>query len=78
MYAVPGADAFDIALNSELGKWGAMEPDYSLDVLHTKVPVEKASAPVEQYTISTVEADGGINVVFEWSDVKFVVPIKAQ
>jgi len=78
MYAVPGADSFDIVLNSELGKWGAMEPDYSLDVLHTKVPVEKATSPVEQYTISTVEADGGINVVFEWSDIKFVVPVKAQ
>jgi hypothetical protein len=78
MYAVPGPDSFDIALNSELGKWGAMEPDYSLDVLHTKVPVEHPAAPVEQYTISTVEADGGINVVFEFSDVKFIVPVRAR
>jgi len=78
MYAVPGAESFDIVLNSELGKWGAMEPDYSLDLLHTKVPVEHATTPVEQFTISTVEADGGVNVVFEWSDVKFIIPIKAQ
>lgn len=78
MYAIPGAASFDIVLNSELGTWGAMEPDYDLDVLHTKVPVEPVSTPVEQYTISTVEADGGINVVFEWSDIKFLVPIKAQ
>jgi len=78
MYAIPGADSFEIVLNSELGKWGALEPDYSLDVLHTKVPVEHASTPVEQYTISTVEADGGVNVIFEWSDAKFIIPIKAQ
>ena len=78
MYAIPGQDSFDIALNSELGKWGAMEPDYDLDVLHTKVPVEHPSTPTEQYTISMVEADGGINVVFEFSDVKFVVPIRPQ
>ncbi|HTE32016.1 MAG TPA: DUF2911 domain-containing protein [Chryseolinea sp.] len=78
MYAIPGPDSFDIALNSELGKWGAMEPDYGLDVLHTKVQVEHLSTPVEQYTISMVEADGGINVVFEFSDVKFIVPIKPQ
>ncbi|MEJ7644849.1 MAG: DUF2911 domain-containing protein [Chryseolinea sp.] len=78
MYAVPGPDSFDIALNSELGKWGAMEPDYDLDVLHTRVPAEHVSTPVEQYTITTVEADGGINVVFEFSDVKFIVPIKPQ
>jgi hypothetical protein len=78
MYAIPGADSFEVVLNSELGTWGAMEPDYSLDVLHTKVPVEHVSTAVEQYTISTVEADGGINVIFEWSDTKFIIPIKAQ
>jgi len=78
MYAVPGAETFEIILNSELGKWGALEADHALDILKTKVPVEHASSPVEQYTISTVEADGGINVMFEWSDVKFIVPIKTQ
>jgi hypothetical protein len=78
MYAIPGAETFDIILNTELGKWGAFEPDHALDLLTTKVQVERNSSSVEQYTISTVEADGGINVVFEWSDTKFVVPIKAQ
>jgi hypothetical protein len=76
MYAVPGPDSFEIALNSETGKWGALEPDYSLDVLRTRVPVEKASPPVEQYTINLAGADGGIDVVFEWSDVRFVVPVR--
>jgi len=78
MYAIPGPDSFDIALNSGLGNWGAFEPDYALDILHTNVPVERLSTPVEQYTISTVEADGGINVIFEFSDVRFVVPIRPQ
>ncbi|WP_336515079.1 DUF2911 domain-containing protein [Pollutibacter soli] len=78
MYAIPGSDAFEIVLNSELGKWGAFEPDKSLDVLHTKVPVTHSEHPVEQYTISMIEADGGVNVVFEWSDTRFVVPVKAQ
>lgn len=77
-YAIPGSETFDIILNSELGRWGAFEPDHKLDILTTKVPVEHNSTSVEQYTISTVEADGGINIVFEWSDIKFVVPIKAQ
>lgn len=78
MYAIPGPDSFEIALNSELGKWGAMEPDYELDVVHTKVPVEHVSTPVEQYTISTVENNGGIDIIFEFSDVRFVVPVKAK
>ena len=75
MYAVPGPETFDIGLNSELGKWGYFEPDYSLDVLHTKVPVEKTAASVELYTITLEPAAAGINVIFEWGDTRFVVPV---
>jgi hypothetical protein len=65
VYAVPGPDSFDVALNSELGEWGGMEPYYAMDVLHTKVPGERLSTPVEKFTISTVEAEGGSNVVIQ-------------
>lgn len=75
MYAIPGADEFEIALNSELGTWGAFEPDYSLDILHTKVPVQKTSSLVEQYTISLAPTDNGIDVIFEWANTRFVVPV---
>jgi hypothetical protein len=75
MYAIPGPDTFEIILNSELGKWGALEPDHALDILHTKVPVQKLPAPVELYTINLKPADKGIDVVFEWSDVQFTVPV---
>jgi hypothetical protein len=78
MYAIPGADSFEIVLNSELGKWGAFEPDYDLDVIRTKVPVERISTPVEQYTISLAPAGEGISVIFEWSDTRFTVPLKVQ
>lgn len=76
MYAVPGPETFEIALNSKLGRWGAMEPDYDLDVMRTKVPVQKNPSMVEQYTISLDENEGGIDMIFEWSDTRFVVPIK--
>jgi hypothetical protein len=76
MYAVPGPENFEIVLNSELGKWGYMEPDYAMDVLRTKVPVEKITTPVEQYTIKLAEASGGIDVIFEWSDTRFAVPVR--
>jgi hypothetical protein len=75
MYAIPGPETFEIVLNSELGKWGYFEPNYTLDVLRTKVPVEKISAPVELYTVTLGPIDRGINVVFEWSDTKFAVPV---
>ncbi len=76
MYAVPGPKEFEIILNSELGKWGAFEPDHSLDVMTTRVPVEKSSSPVEQYTITLPVVDNGVDIVFEWSDVRFAVPVR--
>src|SRR5882724_9872613 len=45
MYAVPHELSWSIALNSELGKWGFDEPDYSLEVLKTEVPVEAPPTP---------------------------------
>ena len=78
MYAIPGPDTFEVALNSELGEWGAFEPDYDQDVLRTKVQTEKTSAPVEQYTISLAPQGEGINMIFEWSDTRFVIPMKVQ
>src|SRR5436190_5764062 len=48
MYAVPGANTWTVALNSELGKWGYNPPDYSLDVL--KVDVAADTGPeMEQF-----------------------------
>ena len=75
LYATPGADSFEIIVNSELGKWGAFEPDHNLDILHTTVPVEKITSPVEQYTIRMEPINGGIQVIFEWSDTRFAVPL---
>lgn len=78
IYTVPGPETFDIGLNSELGKWGASEPDHALDVLHTAVPVQKTDAGVEQFTISLEPTEYGINVKFEWSDKRFTVPVTFQ
>src|SRR5687768_14869909 len=32
LYAIPGENEFEIGVNTELGKWGAYEPDYDLDI----------------------------------------------
>ena len=78
IYAVPGPDKFDLALNTELGKWGYSEPDYSMDVLKTSVNVEKLATPVEQFTITLGKSGESINAVFDWSDVRLTVPITPQ
>jgi hypothetical protein len=78
IYAIPGPDKFELGLNTELGKWGYSEPDYSKDVLKTSVNVEKLSTPVEQFTITLGKSGESINAVFDWSDVRLTVPIKPQ
>lgn len=75
VYAVPQEGGFEIILNTELGKWGAFEPDHSLDLLKTQVPSEKVPTSVEQFTITLLPMEGGINVLFEWSDTRWSVPI---
>lgn len=78
MYAIPGAESFEIILNSELGASGSQEPDASLDVLRTAVTVEQLSPPVEQFTISMEESGQGMHIIFDWANVRLVVPVSNQ
>lgn len=78
MYAVPGEREFEISLNSSIGKWGYSEPDYSLDVLKTKVPVERQSNSIEQFTIRFEEAGDLVMIVCEWSDAVFKIPVEPR
>ena len=75
IYAIPGTEEFEIKLNSELGKWGYLEPDHDFDLLSTKVPVQRLDTPVEQYTIRMVPNENGVDIIFEFSNVRFVVPL---
>ncbi len=75
IYAIPGPDEFEIRLNTELGTWGYLEPDHEKDLLTTKVPVQRLDAPVEQYTIRLEPTDGGADIIFEFSNIRFVVPL---
>lgn len=79
MYAFPGPDSFELRLNTELDQWGYFEPDESLDVISVKVPTLRID-PVEQFTISMAKVDTAeaVNVIFEWSDVRFELPVVSQ
>lgn len=75
MYAVPGDGTWQVGLNSELGQWGAMEPNYDLDVLNVAVPSQTSPDEVEQFTIRFSNDDSIINMDFEWDKTKARVPI---
>jgi len=76
LYAIPGPNTFRIGVNSELGEWGAMEPDSRKDLFTTEVPVIRLDTPIEQFT-TRIEAGpaNGATVYFEWSDVQLAIPI---
>lgn len=78
IYAVPGADSFEIGLNSELGVWGVFKPESDKDILKTTVPVERLAAPVEQFTIRMEATGDTTNIFFEWEKVRLKVPVTAR
>lgn len=79
MYAVPGANSFQISLNSGLGTYFAIrEPDYKLDVLKVDVPVGNAPAEIEQFTINFGSDSTGVKMDFVWDKTLVSVPITIQ
>lgn len=78
MYAIPGADSFEVVLNTDVGGSGSSQPDVKNDVLRTKVPTERTSSLVERFTIRLRPEAQGADMVFEWADIRFVVPLRLQ
>lgn len=78
MYALPGANQWEVSLNSELGVFfGVSEPDYDLDVVKVKVPVQSAPE-TEQFTITFDSDSIGAKMNFIWDKTKVSVPITIQ
>lgn len=77
MYAIPGAETFDVVLNSELGvNFGAAsEPDHALDLLTVKVPVEAQEPEAETFTISFESDSIGVNMNMVWDKTRLRLPI---
>ena len=76
MYAIPGPGNFEVRLNSELDTWGYSEADPAKDLLTTSAIVERLSSPVEQFTIRLEPAETGADMIFEFSDVRFTIPLR--
>lgn len=79
MYAMPGADSFQISLNTEVDKFfGVQEPDYSRDVVKAEIPVIAGASEIEQFTISFASDAAGINMDMAWDKILVRVPITVQ
>jgi Protein of unknown function (DUF2911) len=78
MYAVPGASSFEVSLNSEVGRWGAIEVDHSLDIVKVEVPAETVPSETEQFTINFGSDADGATIDFLWDKTMVTVPITLQ
>lgn len=78
MYAVPGANSFQISLNSEVGVFLAVsEPNVSLDVVKVDLPVETAPE-TEQLMINFSSNSTGVKMDIIWDKTLISVPITLQ
>ncbi len=78
MYAVPGANSFQVSLNSEVGVFLAVsEPNVSLDVVKVDLPVETAPE-TEQLMINFSSNSTGVKMDIIWDKTLISVPITLQ
>lgn len=78
MYAVPGAQAWKVALNSEVGSWGAAEPDHANDIVVVEVPASSPPSEVEQFVINFTNDSTAVQMDFAWANAQVRVPITGQ
>lgn len=78
MYAVPGANEWEVSLNSEAEVFfGVAEPNYDLDVVKVNVPSETVPE-TEQFTITFESDSTGAKMNFVWDRTKVTIPITIQ
>lgn len=75
-YTVPNKNAWTVAFNSELGKWGYGEPDYDLDVLVLEIPSNEGSEITDQFTISSSRTtENSMELILAWDRTIVKIPI---
>ena len=79
LYTIPGPTEWTFVLNSELGTWGYMEPDYAKDVAKAKAASEASPATVEQFTIQFAETGGDtVALQLSWDQTSVSLPISPK
>jgi hypothetical protein len=78
MYANLKEFSWMISLNTELGAYGAKEPNHSMDVATIDAPVEKAPSVVEMFTISFDEDSTVVRMHLAWDQTHVTIPIRVQ
>ncbi|MCB1055220.1 MAG: DUF2911 domain-containing protein [Acidobacteria bacterium] len=88
IFTVPGADQWTVHFNSKLGfngtalrnrETGQLEPgfDTANDVVTYTAKPTTLEEPVDQFTISFEDVEGGVHMILRWNKTEVRVPISA-
>ncbi|MCB0473160.1 MAG: DUF2911 domain-containing protein, partial [Flavobacteriaceae bacterium] len=74
LYTIPGADEWEVILNSKLDVLGAFQYDPVFDVAHIRVPVSKAEV-LENFSIAFKDKGITDNMVLGWGSTRVSIPL---
>ncbi|MFK7952550.1 MAG: DUF2911 domain-containing protein [Ekhidna sp.] len=77
IYGIPRRGEIEIVLTNDIQFWGYTEPNYDLDIASAVVRINRGEF-TEQFTISPQKAKGGVNLVFNWGNHTWRLPIGKQ
>lgn len=76
LFVIPTATEWTVILNSDSTQWGAYDFNAKLNVLETKVPVQKLAVKQEWFKIELDDlTENSANLTFSWDMTKASVPI---
>lgn len=75
LYAIANDSTWTFIVNKETDIWGSFRYDEAKDVVRTDVPVEKITEPVESLAMAFEKANGNINLIVIWENIKAALPI---
>jgi hypothetical protein len=75
LYAVVNESSWTFIVNKEVDTWGSFKYNAEKDVIRVDVPVQKMTENVESLAMTFEKADGNINLVVAWENIKLALPI---
>ena len=77
-YGYPYPDYFDMAVSKATDEWGYSEPDPESDLFKVRLPVDRNSDPIEQYTLEVLDGDSVLFINFVFSDYRFGLTVELK
>ena len=78
LFTLPTESGWKLIVNKTAQQWGAFNYDEKQDLGRTDMKVSKASAPVEQFTITLTKAGNGGLLKMAWESTVASVDIKLK